>query len=166
MRECGNKCVISKNFTLVGGKNITIGKCVLFSKNITLSAWDNFHGQTFQPNILIGDNCSFGEGAHITSINSIEIGNGVLMGKNVTITDNSHGYCSKDEAEIPPIRRTLFSKGAVIIGDNVWIGDKVTVLPNVSIGEGCIIGANSVVTKDLPANSICAGNPCKIIKKL
>ena len=56
------------------------------------------------------------------------------------------------------------SKGDVIIGKNVWIGDKVTILPNVKIGDGVVIGANSVVTKDIPPCSVVAGNPAKIIK--
>ena len=62
-----------------------------------------------------------------------------------------------------PQRRPLYSKGPVIIGDNVWIGDKVTILPGVTIGNNAVIGANTVVTKDVPAYSIAVGNPCKII---
>ena len=62
--------------------------------------------------------------------------------------------------------REVISKGAVIIGKNVWIGDKATVLPGVTIGDSVIIGANSVVTKDIPAYSIVGGNPAKIIKTL
>ncbi|MDR2406844.1 MAG: sugar O-acetyltransferase, partial [Bacteroidales bacterium] len=54
--------------------------------------------------------------------------------------------------------------GSVVIEDNVWIGDKVTILPGVHIGYGSIIGANAVVTKDVPANCVVGGNPAKIIK--
>jgi acetyltransferase-like isoleucine patch superfamily enzyme len=64
-----------------------------------------------------------------------------------------------------PIKRSLFSKGPVIIGDNVWIGDKATILPGVSIGNGAVIAANAVVTKDVPAYSVAAGNPARIIKQ-
>lgn len=67
--------------------------------------------------------------------------------------------------EIPPTQRPVYSKGPVIIGNNVWIGDKATILPNVSIGNGAIIAANSVVTKDVPEYCIVAGNPAKIIKQ-
>lgn len=67
---------------------------------------------------------------------------------------------------LPPLFRPLFSKGPVIIGKNVWIGDKATILPGVTIGDGSIIGANSVVTKDVPAYSVVAGNPAKIIKTI
>jgi acetyltransferase-like isoleucine patch superfamily enzyme len=65
-----------------------------------------------------------------------------------------------------PMMRPLISKGKVIIGDNVWIGEGAMILPNVHIGEGAIIAANSVVTKDIPAYSIAVGIPAKIIKNI
>lgn len=58
------------------------------------------------------------------------------------------------------------SKGPVIIGQNVWVGDKATILPGVTIGDGAVIGANSVVTKDVPPYSIVGGNPAKVLKQL
>ena len=60
----------------------------------------------------------------------------------------------------------MFSKGPVIIGNNVWIGSGVIILPNVTIGDNCIIGANSVVTKSFDKNSVIAGNPARLIKTL
>ena len=64
------------------------------------------------------------------------------------------------------MERKLFSKGPVVIGDNVWIGDKATILAGVTIGEGAVIGANAVITKDVPAYCIAVGNPARIIKKV
>ena len=61
--------------------------------------------------------------------------------------------------------RLVVSKGSVIIGNNVWIGDKATILPNVTIADGAVIAANSVVTKDVPAYSVVAGNPAKVVKQ-
>jgi acetyltransferase-like isoleucine patch superfamily enzyme len=107
---------------------------------------------------------NIGEYCHITAINKITIGNGVLTGRWVTITDNSHGKTDKNSFSIPPAKRALYSAGAVIIEDNVWIGDKVTILPNVHIGKNAVIGANSVVTKDIPENSVVAGIPAKVVK--
>lgn len=83
----------------------------------------------------------------------------------MTITDNSHGNTDIDNLKLKPIDRKIFSKGPVIIGNNVWIGDKATILPNVTIGDGAVIAANAVVTKDVPAYCVAAGNPAKIIKK-
>ena len=67
---------------------------------------------------------------------------------------------------IAPFEKRLYSKGVISIGNNVWIGDKVTILGNVRIGDNVVIGANSVVTKSIPCNTIAAGNPCKVIKEI
>lgn len=100
-------------------------------------------------------------------MNNITIGDGLLTGRFVFIGDHNHGKCnSRDEMLIPPFDRKLYSKGAISIGNNVWLGDKVAVLAGVTIGDGSIIGANSVVAKDIPAYCIAAGNPARIIKEL
>lgn len=150
----------------IGIDNISIGENVKFGIRTTLAAHKRFHGHIYSPSLKVGRNCNFGDYINISSINRIEIGNGVLTGRWVTITDNSHGQIITEECRQEPWQRPLYSKGEVVIGDNVWIGDKVTILPNVHIGEGTIIGANSVVTKDLPSNVVAAGNPARIIKEL
>ena len=119
-----------------------------------------------KPNLEIGNNVSIGEYSHITCANKVTIGDGVLTGRFVLITDNSHGNNTKEVAEIAPLAREINSNGPVCIGANVWIGDKVTILPNVTIGKGCIIAANAVVTKDIPEYSVAAGVPAKVIKTI
>ena len=89
----------------------------------------------------------------------------MLTGKWVTITDNSHGETDKDTLGMRPQKRTITSKGPVVIGNNVWIGDKATILPGVTIGDGAVIAANAVVTKDVPPYSVVGGNPAKVIKR-
>ena len=96
----------------------------------------------------------------------IAIGDGLLTGRFVYIGDNAHGGLSWEESSVPPINRQLRSKGEVKIGLNVWIGDKVTILGGVTIGDNVIIAANAVVTKDVPSNSIAAGIPAKVVKTL
>lgn len=147
-----------------GVKYIKIGSGTDFGKQMVLTAWDRYEGDTFSPEIHIGEQCHFGDYVHITAINRIVIGNNVLTGRWVTITDNSHGDTDPHTLTIPPINRRLISKGPVVIGDNVWIGDKATILPGVTIGEGAIIAANAVVTKQVPAFSVAAGNPARIKK--
>ena len=88
----------------------------------------------------------------------------MLTGKWVTITDNSHGETDKTTLGMRPQERPITSKGPVIIGNNVWIGDKATILPGVTIGDGAVIAANAVVTKDVPAYSVVGGNPARVIK--
>ena len=89
----------------------------------------------------------------------------MLTGKWVSITDNSHGEPDKDTLGMRPQQRPITSKGPVVIGNNVWIGDKATILPGVTIGDGAVIAANAVVTKDVPAYSVVGGNPAKVIKQ-
>ena len=151
---------------------ISIGKGSGFGDWLYLTAWDSFHcvidgretEQHFTPSLIIGDDCHFGAFNHITCINSIHIGDRLLTGKWVTITDNNHGDTSGDTLRVSPIMRPLVSKGPVVIGNDVWIGDKATILPGVTIGDGAVIAANSVIVKDVPAYSVVAGNPAKVVK--
>lgn len=116
--------------------------------------------------ITIGNDCMFGNDCHITCANSITIGNGLRTGKSVLISDNAHGDPAKlEQLKMHPNVRPLYSKGPIVIGNNVWIGDKVAVLGGVKIGDGAIIGANAVVTHDVPPYSIAVGCPAKIIKR-
>lgn len=149
-----------------GSKRIHIGEGTTIQGHCILGCWIKYAGDSFTPSIKIGDNCNIGEHTHITAINKITIGNGLLTGHYVYIGDNSHGGFSVEEAKIPPIRRKLQSKGEVVIGNNVWIGDKATILAGVHIGDNVIIGANSVVTHDIPSNCMAAGMPAKVIKQL
>ena len=167
-KHCSNQVSFQQIDSLNGARFITIGKGSCFEKHLNLNAIispqskNDFFSSTI---ITIGSNCYFGAYNHITATNNIEIGNHVLTGKFVTITDNSHGDTAFHTLQTPPINRPLYSKGPVKIGNNVWIGDKATILPNVTIGDGAVIAANAVVTNDVPAYSVAAGNPAKIVKQ-
>lgn len=151
---------------LRGGKYISIGSGVVIGRNVSISAWDSYYNQKFIPEIIIGNNTSIGDDSHITAINRIVIGNNVLFGKKILITDNSHGVSKFELIDIPPNKRPLYSKGPVIIEDNVWIGEKTSILPGVHIGYGSIIAANSVVTNNVPPCCLVAGNPAKVVKNM
>ena len=157
-----NSFIRYKMRLLKGAKYITVGNNSHFGVQAELTAWDAFGDDRFTPSIEIGDNVSIGSYCHITAINRIVIGNGVLTGRWVTITDNSHGKTDYISLQEPPIERKIYSKGPVIIGKNVWIGDKATLLPGVTIGDGAVIGANAVVSKDVPPFCVVAGNPAMI----
>lgn len=148
-----------------GEQYFQIGEGTIFGKLAVLTAWDKYEDETFKPEVIIGDNCNFGDYLHLTCINKICIGDRVLTGRWVTISDNSHGDTDLTTLKIPPAKRKLTSKGAVNIGNNVWIGDKTTILAGVNIGDGAVVGANTVVTKDVPSYSVVAGNPAKIIHR-
>lgn len=166
--KLGEDVIIMKPCKLEGGgsKNISIGDKTCIHEHCILGCWKKYHEQCFSPSISIGNDCNIGQYTQITACNRITIGNGLLTGKFVLISDNSHGGLSLEEALIPPNKRLLKSKGEVIIGNSVWIGDKATVLSGVSIGDNVIVAANSVVTKSVPSNCIIAGAPAKIVKFL
>lgn len=165
-KQCGsNFSVKPKMLLLRGPEYISVGDGVRIGKNVQLTAWDHHcSGQKFSPSIEIGSNSYIGDFSHVTAINRIAIGNNVLMGKNILISDNAHGLSELSNIYTPPNFRQLTSKGPVVIEDNVWIGEKSSILPSVHIGFGAIIGAGSVVTKDLPAYAVAGGNPARVIK--
>lgn len=92
----------------------------------------------------------------------IQIGDNVLMASDVTIVSHNHGFDLKKKEVFMD---QPLAVAPVKIGNNVWIGDKVIILPGVEIGDNVVIGAGAVVTKDVPSNCIGTGNPIKIIKK-
>jgi acetyltransferase-like isoleucine patch superfamily enzyme len=164
-KQIGKKSIMFPARYLCGLQYISIGDETRLGKNIQLTAWDTYRGHRYCPQIAIGNRCYLGDDIHITAINSVIIGNNVLTGKRVLITDNAHGASIYSTLNIPPTERALFSKGPVIIEDNVWIGEKASIMPGVHIGRGVIIAANSVVTKDIPPYCVVAGVPAKIIKQ-
>lgn len=158
----GNSVFIWHPLTLVGEKYMDIGDNNIFEGGIQLSArqvTDN------PPTLRIGNNCLIRYGCHITSANNIVIGNDLLTGTNVIITDNAHGMTDEATLHTSPRCRPIVSKGGVRIGNNVWLGNNVCVMPNVTIGDGVVVGANSVVTHDLPAYSVAVGVPARIVSK-
>lgn len=160
-RNCPRSVIFEKIGLLLGGKHICIGENTKFHDYIYLTVWGEPAADVV---ISIGRNCNFGAFNHITAINCIKIGDNCLTGKWVTISDNNHGTTELSDLRLPPSRRKVVSKGPVIIGNDVWIGEKATILGGVTIGDGAVVGANSVVTKDVPPYSVVGGNPARVIK--
>lgn len=149
-----------------GTKQISIGHNTYIDRHCILGCWESTKDYEGKPSIRIGNNCTIGEYTQISACSSIVISDGLLTGRFVYIGDNSHGGLSYEEASISPNQRDLLSRGPVMIGKNVWIGDKVTILGGITIGDNVIIGANSVVTHDIPSNCVAVGSPAKVIKQL
>lgn len=165
LKACGKKVMFRfRARTLTGLEYVSVGSKTAFGKRLCLTAWDSYQGKSYNPLIEIGQDCHFGDDNHITSCNCIKIGDNLLTGRNVLITDNSHGVFENEQLEIAPIERPLFSKGKVIVGNNVWLGSNVCVMPGVTIGDGAVVAANSVVTKDVPPKTMVGGVPARIIK--
>jgi lipopolysaccharide O-acetyltransferase len=161
-KESGRFYIRSNSFVM-GFKMITLGKKFAANRFLRIEAI----GNNSKIKLKIGDFVSVGESVHIAAINYVEIKNNVLIGSRVLITDHNHGSYSGNNQSSPleiPTKRLLFSSGPVIIHENVWLGDGVVILPNVEIGFGTIVAANSVVTKSLPPYSIAGGIPCRVFK--
>lgn len=109
-------------------------------------------------NLFIGKNCQINENVFLQSV---KIGDNSLIAPNVSILSKSHEYIRNDT---PIIDQGDKDDKPVIIGSNCWIGRSVIILPGVKIGDNSIIGAGSIVTKNIAANVVAAGNPCKTIK--
>ncbi len=163
-KKSGSGVMFGYPYRFGGHEYISIGKKFNALHNLRLEAISNRGGLTFSPEIIIGENVSCGSDFHIGAIHKVVIGNNVLLASRIYISDHSHGEISKEELLIAPNKRELFSKGPVVIEDNVWIGEGVAILPNVTIGKNSIIGANAVVTKSFPPFSIIAGNPARLIR--
>ena len=150
-----------KPTTIFNERFISIGQDTLIGPDISLSA-GMVPGQECitYPVVSIGDRCLIGRGSGIVGHFSIEIGNDVWTGHNVYITDQNHGYEDVER----PISQQSQPERAVKIGDGSWLGYGSVVLPGVTIGKHVVVGANSVVTHDIPDYSVAVGVPAKVIK--
>lgn len=147
-----------------GKKFIKVSKGFTTGVGCRIEAYPEDNKQT----LFFGENFQMNDYVHITAMKKVEIGKNVLFASKIYVSDCSHGSYSGDENDSNPTSiphdRKLFSK-PVVIEDNVWLGEFVSVLPGVTIGKGTIVGANSVVSKSLPPNVIAVGTPAKPIKK-
>lgn len=159
-KKFGNKSFISSGSIFRCMRFIEIGNNSTIGPRAVITCYQ-IEEIDRKPQFIIKDNVSIGSDCHITCANNITIENGVLTGKYLLIGDNSHGSATEIFDNIRPQDRAIYSKGSIKIEENVWIGDKVTILPGVRIGKGSIIGSGAVVTKSIPEYSIAVGNPAK-----
>lgn len=112
--------------------------------------------------IRIGKNCSIMSNFSILNASKVTIGDNVLIASHVLISSENHTTDPESELEY---KDQPLQTSPVSIGDGCWIGEKVCILPGVTIGKKCVIGAGSIVTKDVPDYCMAVGNPAKIIKR-
>lgn len=147
---------------IIGERYMCIGRECVALPDVRIECIDEYEGITYQPHLVVGNNVILNFRCHIGVINRIEIGDNVLIGSNVLITDHSHGRLER--SNIPFRSRQLISKGPVIIKNNVWICENACILSGVTVGEGSIVAANAVVDKDVPPYTLVAGVPAKIVR--
>lgn len=166
-------CLIFKNARLIrfpfrvrGKQYIKIGKGFTTGFNCRLDAF-NINNLNEKYLIEIGENVEINDDVHIGAVEKIVIGDNVLIASKVYISDHNHGSYKGEEQDSPmsmPKKRKIYSS-PIKIERNVWIGEFVSILQGVTVGEGSIIGTMSVVTKDIPPYTIVVGSPAKPIKR-
>jgi acetyltransferase-like isoleucine patch superfamily enzyme len=166
IRCLGGGCTFQSGFRIKGACYIEIGNNCYFGESCRIEAWDEYNDKTFKPSIVFGNNVHINSTCHIGAINLVKIGDDCLFGSHVLIIDHSHGRNDVKEMDIHPSERDLYSKGPIIIEERCWIAENAVILPNVHIGKCCVIGANSVVTKDIPDYSVAVGNPAVVVKTI
>jgi len=157
---------LGKDYSVMNPKYMEIGDNFSSLDRFRIEAWDSYRIQKFSPSIKIGNNVIFNTDIHIGCVDKIEIGDNCLFASRIYITDHHHGEPTAAMLKLAPQDRPLVTKGPVIIEKNVWVGEGVAIMPNVTIGRNSIIATNAVVTKDVPANCVVAGVPAKIIKQI
>lgn len=131
----------------------------LFGRQVdeTLRVFPPFYTD-FGKNITIGKNVFINACCHFQDQGGITLGDGCLIGHNVVFATLNHGFASADRASLYP--------APIVLGKNVWVGSNSTLLQGIRIGDNAVIGAGSVVTKDVPANTIVSGVPARILRQI
>jgi acetyltransferase-like isoleucine patch superfamily enzyme len=143
---------LGKGFLIIGDKT-TIGA---FTRIVVSTSYNNL-GEF----IHIGNNVGIGEYSRIGGSGGVSIGDNTIIAQYLSVHPENHNFQDPNKL----IKDQGTTRSSIIIGKNCWIGAKVTVLAGVNIGDNCIIAAGSVVTKDIPSNSVAAGVPAKILNK-
>jgi acetyltransferase-like isoleucine patch superfamily enzyme len=141
-----------------GAKYISLYKYTTIQRQSWLGA---FKIDEHDPELIIEEGCAIGDFAHITAVRKVHIERDVLLANNVYISDNLHSF---EDVNVPIIKQAVVFKSAVIIKSGAWIGENVCII-GASVGKNSVIGANSVVTKDIPDFCIAVGSPAKVIKQ-
>ena len=135
---------------------------VFFARRITLHVGEHANvekGAMFNANVSVGDYSDLGVRCQMNG--PVTIGNYVMMGPDCLIYTQNHKF---DDLSLPMQQSGFSEVKPVTIGNDVWIGGRVIILPGVTIGDGCIIGAGAVVSKDVPPYSVAVGNPARVVK--
>lgn len=164
--SCGRGALIRLPRVILGGRFMKVGADFDSFPGLRIEAFDRHLDKHFSPRITIGDRVSINYDCHIGCVNEITIGNDVLLASRVYISDHSHGSQDYHDIDLPPSARKVFSKGPVVIEDGAWIGEGASILPGVRIGRHAVVGANAVVTRDVPPYTIVGGVPARVLKTL
>lgn len=161
-RSFGRGAVIKFPYKVWSKGNICIGSRVFIAENSFLAVSTEYRGQRYQPLLAIGDDTCIGSHCFIACVDHVVIEEEVLLSDRVFICDHIHGY---EDVPIPILFQPLEPRGPVLIKRGSFIGVNSVIMPGVTIGRNAVVGASSVVVKDVPDYCVAVGNPAKIIKR-
>jgi acetyltransferase-like isoleucine patch superfamily enzyme len=144
-----------------GAKYVSIGRRCFFGAGLTLSVRDEYLGVRHTPTFEVGDRTIVGHDLLVTCTYAIRIGSAVMVADRVYIGDSQHGY---EDPDVPALDQPMTGQAAVAIGDGCRIGVGAAILPGVTLGRGCVVGPNAVVTRSFEANTVLLGNPARPIR--
>lgn len=148
----GQKLILEGPIDIASPAGITLGNHVHLGKDVYLGAWE-------RGRLTVGDHTYIGRFGIVLAYCSVTIGSDCLIAPSCHITDVNHGI---EPGEL--IRKQPCASRPVVIGNDVWIGAGCSILPGVTIGDGAVIGARAVVSKNIPPYAIAVGVPAKVIK--
>jgi acetyltransferase-like isoleucine patch superfamily enzyme len=149
---------------LRGRAHLSLGSGTRVGAHGWIEAITRYGGQRFTPQIVIGRDVAIGRHLTLTATHRVEIGDGCLLSEGVYVSDTAHDVIGFSEQPLP--QRGLVFKGAVSIGPRCFLGYRACVLPGVTLGEGCVVGAHAVVTHSFGPGSVVAGVPARLVRTI
>ena len=159
-KEFGAGSRIDPPFRFSGLNWISVGENVMVNSGCWMQVVRG-HADDKTAKLIIKSHAGIGMGAHISAARQVVIEEYVLLGRNVYISDHAHAY---EDVALPIAEQGINRIAPVTIGHETWLGENAVVLPGVTIGKHCVIGANSVVNRSIPDFSVAVGSPARVVK--
>jgi acetyltransferase-like isoleucine patch superfamily enzyme len=159
----GRRSVVMLPRRVQGAPHVQIGSDVIVQPHAWIAAIDRWGEAVYAPRVRISDHVRIGRHAVITAVEEVEIGEGCLLSEQVFMSDHVHEAVP---GPLPPTRQALARRGPVRIGRHCFVGIRACIMGGVTLGDYCVVGANSVVTQSFPPGSVVAGAPARLLKSL
>jgi len=160
-KEMGAGARISPPFRFYGLNQMSLGECAMINRDCWIQTIPGGERGN-EAKLVIRSHADIGMGASISAAHKVIIGEYALLARNVYISDHAHAF---GNIEMPIVYQGINGIAPVVIGKHTWLGQNVVVLPGVTIGERCVIGANSVVKSSIPDFSVAVGAPARVVKR-